>query len=133
MGLSQWMQQRGSILLDQWSPLAHKVGVKLRETAWQKTESVDTALVGHTTTTGHKRSGPASVIGTGTMSTIKTVINSVFAKKNFPQNLIQTHLPSVLKLVTCQKIENPRSRVGSFKVTAECKDIGEMYTSELWP
>ena len=36
-------------------------------------------------------------------------------------------------MVTCPKIDNARSRVGSFKVTAEYNNIGEMYTPELWP
>lgn len=108
--------------------------------AWQKTMFVATALGGHATTAGRKRSGPASIIGTGTMSTIKTVktkIVSVFATKFSPEldaDTLADYLKSKLnRVVTCQKIDNARSRVGSFKVTAECNDIGEMYTPELWP
>lgn len=87
----------------------------------------------------NKRHGLVS-IGTGVESTIKTVKTrsvSVFATKFSPDPESET-LALYLKCklnreVTCQKIDNVRSRVGSFKGTAECNYIGEMYTPELWP
>ena len=35
--------------------------------------------------------------------------------------------------VTCQKIETVPCRFSSFKITAECKEVDEMYNPELWP
>ena len=35
--------------------------------------------------------------------------------------------------VTFQKIETIQSRFSSFKITAECKEVDEMYKPELWP
>ena len=62
---------------------------------------------------------------------------SVFATK-FSPDLDSETLTSYMrdKLgrdVTCQKIETVQSRFGSFKITAECKEVDEMYNPELWP
>lgn len=50
---------------------------------------------------------------------------------------MQTHLLIILKVNLTEwspvRKKNARSRVGSFKVTAECNNIGEMYTPELRP
>ncbi|CAM4535399.1 unnamed protein product [Leuciscus chuanchicus] len=35
--------------------------------------------------------------------------------------------------VTCQKIGTEYTRYSSFKVTAECKEVAEMYAPQLWP
>lgn len=102
---------------------------------------VSTALDGHIPNSAvRKRYGPASIIGTGTVSTIKTVktkIVNVFATKISPEldaDTLAEYLKSKLnRVVTCQKIDSARSRVGSFKVTAECNDVSEMYNPELWP
>ena len=62
---------------------------------------------------------------------------SVFATRFSPDldaETLSEYLKSKLNRdVTCQKIVSVRSRFSSFKVTAECKDINEMYTPELWP
>lgn len=101
---------------------------------------ISTAPGGHTSTTVRKRSGPPPIIGTGTVSTIKTVktkIVNVFATKFSPDldaDTLADYLQSKLnRIVTCQKIDNARSRVGSFKVSAECMNVAEMYNPELWP
>ena len=89
---------------------------------------------------GRKRTGPVLIVGTSAVSTILTVrtkLVSVFATKFSPDLEAETlseYLKSkLIKVVTCQKIQNVRSRFGSFKVTAGCNDISEMYTPELWP
>lgn len=62
---------------------------------------------------------------------------SVFATR-FSPDLDASTLSDYLKAklnrdVTCLKIDSTRSRISSFKVTAECNDITEMYSPELWP
>ena len=106
-----------------------------------KAKAAGSALGGHTSTTVvRKRSRPAPIIGTGTVSTIKTVktkIVNVFATKFSPDldaDTLADYLQSKLnRTVTCQKIDHARSRFGSFKVTAECNEVTEMYNPELWP
>ncbi len=36
------------------------------------------------------------------------------------------------RAVTCQRIATVNSRHDSFKISAECKDVGDMYNPELW-
>lgn len=36
-------------------------------------------------------------------------------------------------IVVCQKIETVQSRYSSFKVSAECNEVSEMYNPQLWP
>lgn len=106
-----------------------------------KLEKVNSGSGMHAATTGHnKRPGPVSIIGTGAVSTIRTVktkLVSVFATKfalDVDAETLALYLREKLKRdVTCQKIASKRSRFGSFKVTAECNDVGEMYNPELWP
>ena len=35
--------------------------------------------------------------------------------------------------VQCKKIDTVQSRFGSFKISAECNEVSEMYVPELWP
>lgn len=35
--------------------------------------------------------------------------------------------------MTCQKIDSVQKRDNSFKITAECEKVDEMYVPELWP
>ena len=80
------------------------------------------------------------IVGTSLVSTIKTVktkLVSVFATKFAPDldaETLSLYLKEKLhRDVTCVKIDNDRSRFGSFKVTAECDNIADMYSPELWP
>lgn len=81
-----------------------------------------------------------AIVGTGAASHIKTVTTklvSVFASKFSPDLDVET-LTDFLKVqlcreVTCQKIATANSRFASFKVTAECKDVVEMYNPDIWP
>ncbi len=94
----------------------------------------------HIAATRQRRRGQVSVIGMGAVSTIKVVktkLVSVFATR-FSPDLDASTLSNYLKAklnrdVTCLKIDNTRSWFSSFKVTAECNDITEMYSPELWP
>ena len=87
-----------------------------------------------------KRPGAVPIVGTSLVSTIRTVktkLVSVFATKFAPEldaETLSVYLKEKLdREVTCVKIDNDRSRFGSFKVTAECDNIGDMYSPELWP
>ena len=87
-----------------------------------------------------RRPGAALVVGTSSVSSIKTVqtkLVSVFATKFCPEldaETLSVYLKEKLnREVTCHKIDSAHSRVGSFKVTAECKEVGELYAPDLWP
>lgn len=88
-----------------------------------------------------KKSGNVmSVVGTGDVGKIrmvKTKLVSVFASK-FTPDLDALTLSEYLKEklgrdVACQKIETMQSRYSSFKVSAECNEVSEMYDPQLWP
>ena len=92
------------------------------------------------TSGGAKRHGVAPIVGTSAVSTIKTVqtkLVSVFATKFCPEldaDTLSVYLRAKLnRAATCHKIDSVQSRFSSFKVTAECKEVGEMYAPELWP
>lgn len=88
----------------------------------------------------HKGKKTAGIVGTGTggdIRVIKSKLVSVFATK-FSPDLDSETLTSYMKDklgrdVTCQKIEAVQSRFSYFKITAECKEVDEMYNPELWP
>lgn len=88
-----------------------------------------------------KKTGNAKpIIGTGTVGNIrvvKTKLVSVFASK-FSPDLDAETLSGYLKEklgreITCQRIDTVHRRCGSFKITAECDEVNEMYDLELWP
>lgn len=90
---------------------------------------------------GERKPGKVlAIVGTGAASHIKTVTTklvSVFASKFSPDLDVQT-LTDYLKDqlhrdVVCQKIATRNTRFASFKVTAECRDVAEMYNPEIWP
>ena len=87
-----------------------------------------------------RRPGAVTVIGTSAVSSIKTVqskLVSVFASRFSPDldaDTLAEYLGEKLnRKVSCQKIVSAQRRFGSFKVSAECKEVGEMYAPELWP
>lgn len=104
-----------------------------------------------TAATAHERSKPrgvrptqrgqrAGIVGTGPGSstyTLRTKLVSVFVTKFTPEleaDTITSYLHSKLgRKVTCMKIDTVQSRYSSFKVTAECDDVREMYDPDLWP
>lgn len=68
---------------------------------------------------------------------MKTKLVSVFTTK-FSPDVNSEALASYLKDnlhcdVTCEKIDSAQRRYNSFKVTAECNNVGEMYEPQLWP
>ncbi|KAK7909675.1 hypothetical protein WMY93_014359 [Mugilogobius chulae] len=83
----------------------------------------------------------AGIIGTGTASNIpvvKTKLVSVFATRFSPEldaDTLGSYLSERLgKAVTCEKIQTVRNnRFGSFRVLAECNEVGELYDAQLWP
>lgn len=88
----------------------------------------------------HKGKKPAGIVGTGTggdIQVIKSKLVSVFATKFSPdldsETLTKYMKDKLGRDVTCQKIEAVQSRFSSFKITAECKEVDEMYNPELWP
>lgn len=73
----------------------------------------------------------------GNIKMVKTKLVSVFATK-FSPDLDAETLSAYLREklghdVSCQKIDTIHRRFGSFKVSAECNELGEMYNPELWP
>ena len=87
-----------------------------------------------------RRLGTVPIVGTGSVSTIRTVktkLVSVFATKFSPELDAET-LSAYLKVqlrreVTCIKIPTAHNRFVSFKVSAMCDELSEMYCPELWP
>lgn len=80
------------------------------------------------------------IIGTGTESNIpvvKTKLVSVFATRFSPEldaDTLCAYLSGKLgKPVTCKKIASTSNRFGSFQVVAECKEVAELYDTQLWP
>jgi hypothetical protein len=80
------------------------------------------------------------VVGTGPgchIRTVKTKLVSVFATKFSPEldvNILTAYLKDKLcHDVTCVKIDTAQSRYSSFKVTAECNEVNDMYDPGLWP
>lgn len=79
------------------------------------------------------------IIGTGTTSiqAVQTKMVSVFATRFDPcleADTLSNYLKSKLgRAVECRKIETVHGRFSSFHVTAECKEVAEMYDPDLWP
>lgn len=79
-----------------------------------------------------------SIVGTGAVGNIKMVktrLVSVFTSRFSPDLNTELYLCILKKKteVTCQRIDTVNSRYASFKVSAECKNVGEMHNLELWP
>lgn len=81
-----------------------------------------------------------SIVGTGAVGNIHAVTTklvSVFVTKLAPdlesETLANYLKEQVSRDVICQKIVTEYTRYSSFKVTAECKEVGEMYMPQLWP
>ena len=100
------------------------------------------AQAGPRAANGRKRRAvrAAPIVGTGAQSgiqTVKTKLVSVFASKFSPEldaETLSRYLKEKLgREVKCQKIDTVQSRFGSFKVSAECNEVAEMYKPELWP
>ncbi|KAM3609173.1 uncharacterized protein V6R79_010670 [Siganus canaliculatus] len=82
----------------------------------------------------------AGIVGTGvggSIQVIRTKLVSVFATKFAPaleSEALASYLsPKLGRKVTCERLDTLQSRFSSFKVTAECKEIAEMYDPMLWP
>ena len=62
---------------------------------------------------------------------------NVFATRFDPEldaDTLRDYLKEKLNdTVTCRKIITERSRFGSFHITAECKDVKDMYNPDVWP
>lgn len=87
-----------------------------------------------TATSRQKKKSGTSTVGTGAAGNIKTVktkLVSVFACKFLPaedeEALSGYCSEKPGRVVSCSRIGNENGRYSSFKVFAECHDIGEMY------
>lgn len=107
----------------------------------KRTESADAkqGLRTGKSTSGQKKAGK-TIVGTGAAGNIKVVTTklvSLFATKFSPEidaETLRAHLEEKLcREVSCQRIVTMNSRYASFKISAECKDVGDMYNPELWP
>ena len=82
----------------------------------------------------------SGIVGTGAGGSIQAITTksvSVFATR-FSPDLEPHSLASYLREklgrdVTCEKIDTVQTRFSSFKITAVCKEVGEMYEPQLWP
>lgn len=84
-----------------------------------------------------KTTGIVGTCAGGSIQAITTKSVSVFTTR-FSPDLEPDTLASYLKDklgrdVTCEKIDTVHARFGSFKVTAVCREVGEMYEPQLWP
>lgn len=93
-----------------------------------------------TVISGPKKKSGTSVVGTGAagnIRTVKTKLVSVFASKFAPDldaEALSGYLGEKLgRVVSCNRIGNGNGRYSSFKVSAECQEVREMYNPELWP
>lgn len=94
------------------------------------------------TTPGLRKPGKTvTIVGTGAAShrikTVTTKLVSVFASR-FSPDLDEETLSDYLREqlgheVMCQKLVTSNSRFSSFKVSAECNDVAEMYKPDIWP
>lgn len=80
------------------------------------------------------------IVGTGAVKNIHAVTTklvSVFVTKLAPdldsETLVKYLKEQLSRDVTCQKIGTEYTHYSSFKVTAECKEVAEMYAPQLWP
>lgn len=115
-----------------WSRVV-KEGRRLKHVAGNATLRPKSCL----TLRGKKTNGIVGTSTGGNIKVIKTKRVSVFATR-FSPDLDSGTLADYLKNklgrdVTCQKLDTAQSRFSSFKIIAECKDVGEMYEPELWP
>lgn len=86
---------------------------------------------------GKKTGGIVGTSTAGNIQVIKTKLVSVFATKFSPDldaETLTSYMKDKLKReVTCHKIDTVQSRFSSFKITAECNEVEEMYNPTLWP
>lgn len=84
-----------------------------------------------------KRPGIIGTGGTTSIQAVQTKRVSVFATRFDPSlgaDTLSNYLRSKLgRSVDCRKIETSHGRFSSFQVTAECKEVAEMYDPQLWP
>lgn len=118
--------------LSKWSDAVRKGKRKSTEEYQHGTRSGKSSL-------GQKKTGK-TIVGTGDAGGIKMITTkrvSVFASRFSPDidaEVLRTHLASKLGHgVLCERIVTVNTRYASFKVSAECKEIGDMYNPELWP
>ena len=115
-----------------WSRVVKK-GKQKRSEDYQQGSSTGKSVV------GRKKAGK-TIVGTGDAGDIKMITTkrvSVFATRFSPDigtELLRAHLENKLgRGVSCERIVTVNSRYTSFKISAECKDVGDMYDPELWP
>lgn len=115
-----------------WSRVVKK-GKQKRSEDYQQGSSTGKSVV------GRKKAGK-TIVGTGDAGDIKMITTkrvSVFATRFSPDigaELLRAHLENKLgRGVSCERIVTVNSRYASFKISAECKDVGDMYNPELWP
>lgn len=84
-----------------------------------------------------KRQGVTIIGAVNNIHIVKTKLVMTFASRFTPDldaETLSAYLSAQLdREVTCVKIATAHNRYGSFKVSAECKEISEKYSTELWP
>lgn len=88
-----------------------------------------------------QRKRPPGIIGTSAESRISVITTkrvNIFATRFSPDvdaETLRSYLSEKLanKSVACRKIESRGSRYGSFHVTADCKEVADMFSPQIWP
>lgn len=148
-GLSQGEESGAWTLGAQSFPGAERSGGAAGSPAWShvvKEGHRHKRVTGNAATQSEHRLNPprekrtSGIVGTsagGNIQVIKTKLVSVFATKFSPaldtETLANYLRDKLNRDVTCQKIETAQSRFSSFKITAECNEVGEMYNPQVWP
>ena len=119
---------------EMWSTVAKRGAQRLRNV--NPGTNRPTAVVGRR----RRQSNMRPIVGTGDVSDIRIVKTkrvSVFATrftKDLDSVTLSTYLRGKLgREVECQKFVSEHGRFASFKVTAECDKVDEMYATDLWP
>ena len=84
-----------------------------------------------------KKTGIVGTSAGGSIKVVKTKLVSVYGTKFSPgvnSEALASYPKDKLHCdVVCQKIDSAQRRYNSFKISAEYKNVGEMYEPQLWP
>ncbi len=125
--------ENGIVMSPKWTRVV-KEGRRLKHDTGKSTMSSKPRL---NPSREKKTTGIVGTCAGGSIQAITTKSVSVFATR-FSPDLEPATLAIYLKEklgrdVICEKVNTVHARFGSFKVTALCREVGEMYEPQLWP
>ena len=118
-----------------WSTMVRK-GARKRPTSTRTQQPLQSVV-----STRGKQKKPTGIFGTGTESSIPVITTkrvSLFATRFSPDvyaDTLRNYLSAKLdnESVSCRKIETASGRFGSFQITADCKEVADLYSPQIWP